>query len=80
MRRQPHWTALVAWLVLTWCAAVAVDHFWVPDTWAESLRVGLFEIPVWVGIGFFSHWRAKRRARAVQPPGSAPAADPATPQ
>ena len=78
MRRQPHWTALIAWLVLPWCAAVAVNHFWVPGTWAQSLRTGVLEIPVWVGIGFISHQRAKRR-RALTAQSGSPAADPATP-
>lgn len=63
MKRPARWTALVPWLVLTWCAAVTVDHFWTPDTWARALRTGLVEIPVWVGAGFFTLRRAKRRAQ-----------------
>lgn len=70
MRPRSHWTQLVGMLALTWCAAVLVSHFWVPESWARSLGVGLFELPLWVGVGYFAHRRAKRRAR-VGPGGSA---------
>jgi hypothetical protein len=65
MRRKPHWTVLVAGLALLWCAAVLLDHYWVPDTWAHSLRTGLVEIPVWALAASIAHWRRKRRDKAA---------------
>jgi hypothetical protein len=53
----------VPWLVLTWCATTVGDHYVVPAAWSEALRVGLFQIPVYVGLGVFTLLRAKRRQR-----------------
>jgi hypothetical protein len=65
MRRKPHWTALVAYLSLLWCAAVLLDHYWASDTWAHSLRTGLTEIPIWASLALGARWRKKRRDKAA---------------
>ncbi|WP_198035199.1 hypothetical protein [Streptacidiphilus rugosus] len=72
MRRLPRWAAVSAWWVPTWCAAVAVGHFCIPQTWGDSLATGMAEIPLWVGLGIAGHRRAERRASTR----SAPAVDP----
>ena len=56
-----HWTTLVPWLVLVWCATITGDHYLVPDTWSHALGTGLVEIPVWASIGYFTLRRAKHR-------------------
>jgi hypothetical protein len=77
MRRRVHWTTLVPWLALLWCVEVIVDHYWVADTWERALHAGLFQIPVLVGLGFFTLRRAKRQQRAAE--GSSSAALPSPP-
>jgi hypothetical protein len=68
MGRQLHWTGLVAWLVLTWCATLISAHFLMPDSWAHTFGTGLVEIPVWAGIGYLTHRRAKRRSQQPRLP------------
>lgn len=79
MKRQVHWTTLVPWLVLCWCAEVPVDHYWVGDTWDRALHSGLFQIPVFVGLGIFTLRRAKRQARAAEGSSSAALDIPSSP-
>lgn len=62
-RRWPRRLAAYLLIVGPWLAAAAVaSHFWVPESWWQSIRTGLLLLGVFVMYGEVRAW-LKRRIR-----------------